>query len=376
VPLYAVAVWALFLRPVRRSDLSVYLAAAQDLVHGLSPYPELGSAFVWSGSAFVYPIVAAVPFLPLALLPATAADLVYFGLAVLALLLAVWWSPSRYSLAAYVGVLAAATTVRGLQVGTLNAFLLLGCVAAWHFRARAGRTAVALALVVVPKLFLLPLVAWLVVARRWRAVAATAALIGLLLLGGFALGPLDARDYVRMLGELSAHETHQGFALNRLVLGLGPAPGVAQACVLGVAAALGAVALAVWRRTGDEAVVFAGCVIAALLASPIVWSHYLVLALAPLLVARASGHAFAAFAVATWALVPPVGAGPLAAVSDALPTTAKVAGTQVLLLGVFAVVCVAALRVPPAQPSRTGAPVATEARNSGSSVTTKYDRSG
>jgi hypothetical protein len=371
---HGVVVWLLFLRPVRRSDLSVYLAAAHDLLHALSPYPELGSPSVWSGSAFVYPVVAALPFVPLSLLPVAVADLVYLGLSVSALVLAVWLSPSRYSLPAYLGVLCAATSVRGLQVGTLNAFLLLGCAAAWHFRDRAGRTATALALVFVPKLFLVPLGLWLVVARRWRAAAVTAALTGALLLGGFALGPIGVGEYARLLEELSAHETDQGFALTRLVLGVGLSPAVARACVLLAGAAVLAVALAVWRRTGAEVVVYAGGIVGALLVSPIVWSHYLVLALAPLLGMAANWRYFAGFAAVTWVLAPPVGAGPLAVLSNGIPSLAKVGGSQVLLLGVFAVVCAGALRA--AQPSSTGAPAATAARNSGNSETTKYDSSG
>jgi hypothetical protein len=374
VVLYGTAVWVLFLRPVARSDLSVYLGAAHDVLHGLSPYPELGTASVWSGTAFVYPVAAVLPFVPLELLPRAVTDLGYFALAVLALLLAVWWSPSRYSLPAYLGVLGAATTLRGLQVGTLNAFLLLGCVAAWQFRDRAGRTASALAPVFVSKLFLLPLALWLLVARRWRALAVTAAVAVVLLLGGFAVGPIGAGDYARLLGELSAHETDQGFALNRLALGLGLAPGPARWSVLGVGAVVLAVALTVWRRTGNEVVVFGGCVVAALLVSPIVWSHYLVLALAPLLAAAAGGWSYAAFAAVTWALVPPVGAGPFAWLSDHVPWLVKIGGPQLLLLGVFAVVCAGALRA--AQPSSTGAPAATAARNSGNSETTKYDSSG
>jgi hypothetical protein len=261
-----------------------------------------------------------------------------------------------------------------LQVGTLNAFLLLCCVAAWQVRDRPGRTASALAPAFVSKLFLLPLALWLLVARRWRALAVTAAAAVVLLLGGFAVGPIGAGDYARLLGELSAHETDQGFALNRLALGLGLAPGPARWGVLGVGAVVLAVALTVWRRTGNEVVVFGGCVVAALLVSPIVWSHYLVLALAPLLAAAAGGWSYAAFAAVTWALVPPVGAGPFAWLSDHVPWLVKIGGPQLLLLGVFAVVCAGALRA--AQPSRTGAPAATAARNSGNSETTKYDSSG
>jgi hypothetical protein len=271
-------------------------------------------------------------------------------------------------------VLAAATSIRGLQVGALNAFLLLGCVVAWRHRDRARRAAAALAAVFVAKLFLLPLMLWLVIAGRWRVMGVTAGLTGVVLLAGFALGPVGAADYTRLLGELSAHETRHGFALNRLMLDLGLSPGAARGFVLLVGAAVVAVALSVWRRTADEAVVFGGCVVAALLVSPIVWSHYLVLALAPLLAVAAPGWSFVGFAAASWALAPPVGAGPAAWPSDHLPWVVNVGGPQVLLLGVFAVVCAGAF--PFAQPSSTGAPAATEARNSGSSVTTKYDSSG
>jgi hypothetical protein len=67
-------------------------------------------------------------------------------------------------------------------------------------------------------------------------------------------------------------------------LGLGAASWAAR--LAGVAVVV-ACALAV-RRGGDERLLFTGTVSAALIASPIVWSHYLLLLLVPVLVVSAS----------------------------------------------------------------------------------------
>ena len=50
-------------------------------------------------------------------------------------------------------VIAAEPTVRGLQLGTLNALLFLGLALAWRYRHRGWVVAVALPAVVIAKLF-------------------------------------------------------------------------------------------------------------------------------------------------------------------------------------------------------------------------------
>nr|MDT0667870.1 hypothetical protein [Micromonospora sp. DSM 115978] len=112
-------------------------------------------------------------------------------------------------------------------------------------------------------------------------------------------------------------------------LGLGLDLAGWAARLLAVAVVAGC-ALAVRRRGGDERLLFTGTVVAALLASPIVWAHYLLLLLVPVLVVAtadapsaagagagaqqqqqqrqrrlAADAPLAAFAVSSWLVVTP-----------------------------------------------------------------------
>lgn len=53
-------IWVYCVQIVPRSDFRVFLQAGDDIVNGRNPYPALDSEFLYSGSAFVYPIAAAL----------------------------------------------------------------------------------------------------------------------------------------------------------------------------------------------------------------------------------------------------------------------------------------------------------------------------
>jgi hypothetical protein len=61
------------------------------------------------------------------------------------------------------------------------------------------------------------------------------------------------------------------------------------------------------RRAGDERVLFCAGVVASLLLTPVLWSHYLILLAAGLLVLDAPRRWFAALAVLSWLIAPPHG---------------------------------------------------------------------
>jgi hypothetical protein len=343
-------IWFTFLDGVPRWDLRVFLRAGADVLGGRNPYPALDSPFLYSGHAFVYPYAAALPFAPLALLSASVADVVYFVLSVGAVLLAVRLAGVT-DLRCYLLALLAATTIRSLQVGSLNAFLLLGCVVAWRYRDRAAGVGAAVAAVVVTKLFLVPLTAWLVIARRWRAAAVAVGSIAVVLGVGWAFGPMSFGDYRTLLEILSHHETDQGWSLHRLAIGSGASPGVARLITVVVSAAT--LAVAWWwhrRRGGHEVTVFAACIAAALLASPIVWSHYLMVLLAPLLVARVRWYVLAGFAAVSWLIAPPNEVGPLGGwINELSNSMTRVCAVQLLIVGTVVVAAWTARRRAPAR---------------------------
>lgn len=196
--------WAVFLAPVRRSDFHVFVLAGQRLLAGHSPYLPLTSSGVYGGSAFVYPYLVGWVFAPFALLPFPVADVLFFVGSVAAVFAALVLLGVRQP-AAFVAVFVAAPTIRTLQVGAINALLLLALAVAWRWRDRWFVAGVVVAAAVVAKLFLAPFVLWLVLTRRFRAaMLAAVTSVGLVVLG-CEISHLGIGGYRRMLGALSAH---------------------------------------------------------------------------------------------------------------------------------------------------------------------------
>jgi alpha-1,2-mannosyltransferase len=295
----------LFVPLVRHWDLLVFLGAGQDVAAGRNPYPALDSPQLYDGHQFVYPYLTALPFAALSWLPPAAVYPLYFAVSVAAIALACWLLRPRRPVAV-VFVLCASVTVIGLQMGTVNPFLMLAVAAAWRFRDRTWAVALGVGAAVELKVFLLPLVAWLVLAGRFRAVAATAAVAALLLGAGWIAGPLGPLGYERVLGRLSAHEGTQGSSLAALLHDYGLGPAAATAGTVLVSAGLLVAAWWGYRRGRDERLPFATALVCCLLLSPIVWMHYFLLLAVVLLVVAADPAAVAAvFMAVSWLVVKP-----------------------------------------------------------------------
>jgi hypothetical protein len=287
-------------------DLNVFLHAGNVVLHGGDIYPRIGSSAVYSGFSFVYPVVAAWPFVPLAALPPDLATAVYFTLCACAVVGATIlvaggdrWIP--------VLVLCTSFTITGLQLGSLSPLLFVGVVLLWRFRDRRIMFALVAAPVIVSKLFLAPLLVWPLLAKRYGAVALAAAITLLLLAVGFIAGPLSLPGYLQLLSELGSHESRAGFGLISLLRNAGWAPLAAEAGALGLAAIVVLGACAHHRRARDERVLFCAGIVCALLLTPVLWSHYLVLLLATLLALGARRRWFVGLALASWVMAPPHG---------------------------------------------------------------------
>ena len=74
------AVAVVFLPLTPAYDLNVFLRAGQSVVQGLPVYPAIDTPSVYSGSAFVYPYIAALPFVALAGLSAPVATWLFFAI--------------------------------------------------------------------------------------------------------------------------------------------------------------------------------------------------------------------------------------------------------------------------------------------------------
>jgi hypothetical protein len=264
---------------------------------------------VFSGSSFVYPYLTALPFVPLAALSAHAGVVVFFIISVAAVIAACLTDPRRDPWLALL-VLCASFTITGLQLGSLSPLLFAGAVFMWRLRDRPVAFAVVAAAVVVAKLFLAPVLLWPLLAGRRRSFAYAAALTVGLVGVGFAVGPIGPASYLHLLSQLGSHESRAGFGLIGALMNVGFSAAAAQASAAALAATVLGASYLHWRRTRDERILYCAGITASLLASPVLWSHYLVLVAAALLAAGAPRRWFVALALGSWAIASPHGIHP------------------------------------------------------------------
>src|SRR5262249_48070136 len=110
-----------------------------------------------------------------AVVPEHVAAIGFLAISVAALLASVWLLEVR-DWRCYGAALLGLPAFGALGVGSIGPFLLLLCALGWRFRNHTV-AGVPLALAAAPKLFLWPMLVWLLVTRRFRAFAASLATI-------------------------------------------------------------------------------------------------------------------------------------------------------------------------------------------------------
>lgn len=230
----------------------------------------------------VYPAPDLLAVVPLALLPYKVAGVAFTVLGIGALILGLRLlgvSDWRCYGAAFLSW----PVVHTLRLGQVNEFLILAAAIAWRWRPRAVVAGAAVAAAVVAKVFLWPLGLFLVLTRRWRALAAGLSFGIVITIAAWAvIGFAGFSSYPRMLSDLSAVEGTAGISL----LSLAGATGVAHAAATAasVVITLGLIALA-WlsmRLADGERSAYGLLVVAGLTSSSLVWPHYLALLLVPI----------------------------------------------------------------------------------------------
>ncbi len=255
-------------------DLHVMWQAGRDVVTGHSPYP------------FVYPAPAAFLMAPFGALPWSVAVVAFTLSLVAALVLALRLLGVR-DWRCHALALASLPMASSIMIGTLSPFIALGAAAAWRYRDRRFVVAAAIVGVVVTKIFLWPLVIWLVATRRFRTAATTVVLGIVLSVGCWGILGFDGlRDYPHRLGRVAGLEqdkSYSPFALFRL---FDLSSGSARLAVLALTVAGLAAIMAVARGNDGDRRSFLVALGIGLIASPIVWLHYLVLLVVPLALYR------------------------------------------------------------------------------------------
>jgi hypothetical protein len=169
----------------------------------------------------------------------------------------------------YGAVILSPAILTGISVGTLSPVLFLGVAACWRWRDRFVPSAICVGLVVLAKLFLWPLLVWLwFTGRRRVAVAAITLDLLVSIVAWSWVGFAGLRDYPQILRAASTIEGHLSYAPISTI-------GGQPLALVGAILAAAGVAFVARRRSDGEA--FFAAIILALLATPILWLHYLCL---------------------------------------------------------------------------------------------------
>jgi len=246
-------------------DLHTLWGAGHDLILGHSPYP------------FVYPAPAAFLMAPFGVLPFKVAVVVYSLVLVGAALLTlrVLGVSDWRCYGAALGTLAGTAAI---TTGSLSWLIALSAALAWRYRDRRVVVAASIVFAVVTKIFLWPLVFWLIATRRFRTAAASVVLGIVTVFGSWAILGFDGlRDYPHRLGHIAGLETARSYSPFALVQSLGGSEQLARIVLVGLTlVAIAAIFVLARGRDGDRRA-FVAALAAGLLLSPIVWAHYFVL---------------------------------------------------------------------------------------------------
>jgi hypothetical protein len=233
--------------------------------------------------AGAYPALTSVLFAPFALLPAGVADVV-FTLVLVGCAAGTLWSLGVRDWRCYGAATLWYPVFSAVQTGNVSLVLALGVALLWRWRDRPRAAGSVAAMLIALKLFLWPLVFWLAVTRRGRALAvATVAGAAVSIAAWTVVGFDLAVRLPTLLGDAVRIDGHRAYTVAALVTDLGASDTVAYGISTLMGFAVVAVAVALRERQAGALSLLVG---AALLLSPIVWAHYFSLLLVPVALAR------------------------------------------------------------------------------------------
>jgi hypothetical protein len=287
-------------------DFHTFWQAGRDVLHGRSPYPPPGTvahAHIVDGAYeyFVYPPPFVLALLPFAAIPFAPAAAVYTLVLLLSLAAALAILDVR-DWRCYGVAFASIPALSAFRLGAVTPILVLLTAVAWRYRDRWAIVGSAVAGAVLIKLFLWPLVGWLLVTRRWTA-ALLAAVAGaaVALVAWAAIGFDGLSTYLSLLRSLTHSEAARSYSLVALADRLHLPD--AQVSWLLIAIPISAVLLVACARApvrDRDRAVFTGAILLALLLTPIVWLHYFGLLLTPIAIREKRFSAWWLLPLAYW----------------------------------------------------------------------------
>jgi alpha-1,2-mannosyltransferase len=271
------------------------------ILHGANPYQAQflahqaaimqaggiarGELAVTAFSIPVYPAFANLLIVPLSLLPFTLAAVLHTLVSAAAMVAGIWllgvrdWRCLALTVVSW-------PFLSGAYLGAIGPFLVLGVGAAWRWRSRVFPPALAVAAIVATKIFPWPLGVWLLITRRYKALAMTVVIGIVLTFGAWAvIGFHGLAQYPQMLSDMTFLQQNRAVSIVGVLLIAGVPSSVATAAAIAVAAGI---LFAAWRLAGGpdgDRRAFGLAILAALSATPIVWDHYMVLLFVPIALA-------------------------------------------------------------------------------------------
>ena len=282
----------------------------------------IGETATHAFSIPVYPAPANIAILPLSALPFWLGAGLFVAISIVAMFLALWLLEIR-DWRCYALALASWPFMYAIQIGALGPLLALGIAIVWRWRNALWPPALALASIVVAKVFPWPIAIWMLITKRYRTFALAVGIGVVVTLAAWAvLGFEDMSQYPAMLSNLSYIQEPRAASLVAVLLYVGLPVWSAQILAIATGCALLGIAWRFSRRPGGERQAFALAVMACLTATPIVWDHYMVLLFIPiaLISPTVSGlwmlPVAQPFLLAVSATIVPLGNGPVGSAGD------------------------------------------------------------
>ena len=254
---------------------------AAAILEGRSPYPQPEVSQVDTGNPALYPPLLMLLVAPLTLLPWWLGATLWTALLIGAGSLTLRILEVR-DIRCYVVALISLPVITDIAWGNATLLLVPLVALAWRWRESWLRVGVVVGLAIAAKLFLWPLLFWLVGTRRYRAAGAAGAAMVLGLFVPWGVVGLDGlRSYPDLLRVAEAVFAAHSYSVATMLSALGVGTELASWGTLVLGVAIAAVALYAGRRRAD-AVSISLAVLAALLGSPILWEYYYSLLLVPI----------------------------------------------------------------------------------------------
>jgi len=274
----------------------VFLPTADSILAGRNPYMDPDEFHGPPQAPYAYPPVLALLLTPLAALPEKGGGVflpgVLFSLLLIGAMIGALLLLDVRDWRCYPVVFLYPVTLEAIEYGAVGPLLALLIALVWRLRDRAVIAGLGTGGVIVLKLFLWPLGLWLVLTGRLRAAAlAIATAAGLAAASWAVIGFQGLRAYPHLLEKLDqveAEHSYSAFAILRTI-GLPELAARSGVAIVG----LGLLAFAAWvaRASADARLErdrhsLILVVAAALVLTPILWLHYLVLLVVPIALAR------------------------------------------------------------------------------------------